>query len=308
MTSNISKGEKEIWATRAKTWNKNFRKCRLKAGYKSQKEFAKAFKEKYGISNQADISRWERVGEVIERNKQVRDEQGTKTIRKPGTIGFPSYENMKRAADFFGVTVGYLTGETDFVSFDMEKACTYFEINEATGKSIQKITRPPHMYSFDFLFRKEHRSALEYMLNAESFKLFIEELCHLAVTIRRKQNPINYVENLKTEFDPEVVDLASKFMGRIQSEETLDIPETEEFENVLHRVEEADALETKEFLEIDRQLKADRYALYELYVRLVDEIVSDSHLDAMTKKYMHAFTSIEEMRHCIEEDANELPK
>ena len=306
MTSNISPTKGEAWETRARVWNDRFRECREKAGYRSQKAFAKAFKEKYGIGNQADISRWERVGEAIERNTLVKGDRGVQTIRKSGTIGFPSYENMKRAADFFGVTVGYLTGETDFGSFDMEKACKYFGISEVTGNSIHKITKPQHIYSFDFLLRKEYSSALEYMLTAKNFKPFIDSLCTLAVTVRKKQNPINYVDELKTEFDPDLVDLASKFMGRIQSRESLDIPDTAEFENVLQKVEYADAMETKQFLETDRELKANKYALYETYIKLVDEIVSDSHLESMTNRYMQAFSSIEEMRRCAEEDSEEM--
>lgn len=57
----------------------------------------------------------------------------------PKEIGFPSYENMLNIANFFGVTVGYLTGETDFETFEMEKACKQIGIDEDTGKAIKGI-------------------------------------------------------------------------------------------------------------------------------------------------------------------------
>ena len=93
-----------------------------------QKTFAKAYKERYGTGNQADVSRWMRVGNTI--SKEKGNENETQSI-----IGFPSYDTMKRIADFFNVSVGYLTGETSFESFDMEQACTYFHIDKKTGES-----------------------------------------------------------------------------------------------------------------------------------------------------------------------------
>ena len=292
--------EKDI----CKVWNERFKECREKAGYKSQKSFAKAFKAEYGITNQADISRWERIGETIERNKIVRTDQGEQKIRDKVKIGFPSYENMKRVAEFLGVTVGYLTGETEFSSFDMEKACGYLGVSEAAGKTIREITKPQHIYSFDFLFRKEHGSAFEYMLTAKSFKRFLENLCVVATTIRR-QTSISCVDELKRELDPELINLALRYMGVIQSDEPWDIPDTPEFYNVLEKVEEADALETSQRIELDRELKAEKYALYEIFIKLVDEIVSPPHLETMTKRYMHAFSTVEEMRRYAEEDAAE---
>lgn len=57
----------------------------------SRKAFVAAYKEKYGVGNTADASRWVNVG-----GKAAKDE----------VIGFPSYDTMRRIADFFGVKVG----------------------------------------------------------------------------------------------------------------------------------------------------------------------------------------------------------
>ena len=87
----------------------------------TQKSFLKEYKEKYGGGTQANISRWLRVGSKIENGK---------------TIGFPSYETMSNLADFFGVSVGYLIGETDYESFEMEKVCEFLGLEEETVKAI----------------------------------------------------------------------------------------------------------------------------------------------------------------------------
>lgn len=55
-----------------------------------------------------------------------------------GVIGFPKYETMSILADFFGVDVGYLTGETDERSFDMAHACEYIGLNHNAIQAIRE--------------------------------------------------------------------------------------------------------------------------------------------------------------------------
>ena len=105
--NNINEKKAEIWCTR-------FNQLMKEQGY-TQKSFLKEYKNKYGGGTQANISRWLRVGNVIQKNGISQK------------IGFPSYENMLNIADFFGVTVGYLTGETIFKTFEMEKLAAFIE-------------------------------------------------------------------------------------------------------------------------------------------------------------------------------------
>ena len=74
-------------------WNQNLKLCLKNNGY-TQETFAKAYKKQYGTGNQADVYRWLNVGNM----------SGSSGKR----IGLPSYDTMKRIADFFHVTVGYL--------------------------------------------------------------------------------------------------------------------------------------------------------------------------------------------------------
>ena len=109
----------DIEHNKAQCWCNRLHKLMKEKNY-TQKSFLKEYKEKYGGGTQANISRWLHVGSKIENGK---------------TIGFPSYETMSNLADFFGVSVGYLNGETDYESFEMEKVCEFLGLEEETVKA-----------------------------------------------------------------------------------------------------------------------------------------------------------------------------
>lgn len=101
-----------ILKKKASIWCNRLSKLMKDNGY-TQQTFLKEYKDKYDGGTQANVSRWLRVGNTIKKGDVVK------------TIGFPSYENMVNIAEFFGVTIGYLTGETDYESFEMEKSCHF---------------------------------------------------------------------------------------------------------------------------------------------------------------------------------------
>lgn len=99
----------DISEVRATCWRQRLRECLRERGL-TQVEFVGALNRTYLTRfHQKDVSRWLNTG-----NQSAN-----------GTIGFPKYETMMLIADFFGVDVGYLTGETDETSFDLEKASSY---------------------------------------------------------------------------------------------------------------------------------------------------------------------------------------
>lgn len=99
----------DITQLRAACWRRRLRECLRERGL-TQVEFVSALNRTYLTKfHQKDVSRWLNTG-----NQSAN-----------GTIGFPKYETMMLIADFFGVDVGYLTGETDETSFDLEKASSY---------------------------------------------------------------------------------------------------------------------------------------------------------------------------------------
>ncbi|WP_238552337.1 helix-turn-helix domain-containing protein [Bifidobacterium cuniculi] len=108
----------------AACWRQRLRACMEERGL-TQVEFVGALNRQYLTRfHQKDVSRWLNTG-----NRTTN-----------GTIGFPKYETMAVIADFFGVDVGYLTGETDERSFDLAKACDYIGLGAAAVEAIRSWT------------------------------------------------------------------------------------------------------------------------------------------------------------------------
>lgn len=104
-------------------WNTRLKECIDKKKY-SQKKLAIEFNKRFHTKcTQKDVSRWINVG----------TEQGS------GTIGFPSYQNMTYLADFFEVSVAYLTGETDYADFDYEKSSSFIGISQESIKALRQM-------------------------------------------------------------------------------------------------------------------------------------------------------------------------
>ena len=136
--------------------------CFALTGY-TQESFACNLNTTYGTNfTQKTISRW------VNLKKE-----------KNGIKGFPDFENMVYIADFFGVDIGYLTGETDEDSFSLEKACSYIGLNGEAIKAIRGITNPENEVSD---MRKDIRVAFNKFLSAEGFSAFFHSLFDLYLT------------------------------------------------------------------------------------------------------------------------------
>lgn len=168
----------DIQNYRAECWCSRLNNLMKERNY-TQKTFLKEYREKYGGGTQANISRWLRVGNKIENGK---------------TIGFPSYETMLNLADFFGVSVGYLTGETDYGSFDMEKVCEFLGLEEDSVKAIKGITSGKSVDFFGKYMANEYKSVLRYILTANSFFDFIKEAREYAENVYQQKHPISHME------------------------------------------------------------------------------------------------------------------
>lgn len=117
----------DITQLRAACWRQRLRECLKERGL-TQVEFVSALNRTYLTRfHQKDVSRWLNTG-----NQTAN-----------GVIGFPKYETMMLIADFLGVDVGYLTGETDETSFDLEKASTYTGLSSNAILSIRQWIDAP---------------------------------------------------------------------------------------------------------------------------------------------------------------------
>lgn len=155
----------DIFKRKTEYWNKRLKECMDNGGY-TQTSFADALNEKYGRQfGQKDVSRWQNSG----------------VKHKNGEIGFPKYETMVLIADFFGVDVGYLMGETNCDSFSLDKACVYMGLNSAALKTIRATTCPDTVATSLMIQDKIHdnRDILNMFFTAENFENFFSSLTEL---------------------------------------------------------------------------------------------------------------------------------
>lgn len=290
MIDTIKRGKKnsDIREKVQKVWNKNLQQCLNKKGY-SQEKFAKEYKKKYGTGSQSDVNRWLRVGESY-----------GKTDEK---IGLPSYDTMKRIADFFGVTVGYLTGETDYESFEIERACNLLGINEAACKAIMDITKGRPTSRLDQYLAEDRREALCYLMSSNSFRRFIDAICELAAMVYRQKNPFDYFEafiKANREITPDILELARYYKDSCFGEDIEDVPEiTSEVQQAMFMLSAAEDESYMQEMRLDRDVRVARYDLSEKYHELIGEVVCDEHLWAMTSCRLAKEASLDEVRQLI---------
>lgn len=242
----------------------------------TQKSFLKEYKEKYGGGTQANISRWLRVGSKIENGK---------------TIGFPSYETMSNLADFFGVSVGYLIGETDYGSFEMEKVCKFLGLEEETVKAIKGITFGENMGIGANSMSSEYKSVFRYILTASSFPVFIKKAREYAENVYRLKHPIKYMDIVSAKMRKDLFDLAVQCMdyqcisddeyGRIDDFEENSVEPTEELLEAISILNDAQDKDYAQKCYIEQTVKLSEYELQKIYFEVIKELTKEEHLPDM---------------------------
>ena len=257
---------------KAQCWCNRLYKLMKEKNY-TQKSFLKEYKEKYGGGTQANISRWLRVGSKIENGK---------------TIGFPSYETMSNLADFFGVSVGYLIGETDYESFEMEKVCKFLGLEEETVKAIKGITFGENMGIGANSMSSEYKSAFRYILTASSFPVFIKEAREYAENVYRLKHPIKYMDIVSAKMRKDLFDLAVQCMdyqfisddeyGRIDDFEENSVEPTEELLEAIRILKDARDEDYAQKCHIEQMVKLSEYELQKIYFEVIKELTKEEHL------------------------------
>ena len=265
----------DIEYNRAQCWCSRLHKLMKEKNY-TQKSFLKEYKEKYGGGTQANISRWLRVGSKIENGK---------------TIGFLSYETMSNLADFFGVSVGYLIGETDYESFEMEKVCKFLGLEEETVKAIKGITFGENMGIGANSMSSEYKSAFRYILTASSFPVFIKEAREYAENVYRLKHPIKYMDIVSAKMRKDLFDLAVQCMdyqfisddeyGRIDDFEENSVEPTEELLEAISILNDAQDKDYAQKCYIEQMVKLSEYELQKIYFEVIKELTKEEHLPDM---------------------------
>lgn len=81
----------------------------------------------------------------------------------------PSMEVAIMLADFFGVDVGYLLGETDYSTFEMEKAVKYLGLDEKAIGHIRLATRIESSFSSVHMLPDEARDIISRFISSKGF-------------------------------------------------------------------------------------------------------------------------------------------
>lgn len=102
-------------------WRTRLKQCMDERSL-TQLDFVHALNRQYLTKfHQKDVSRWLNTGNRT----------------SSGEIGFPKYETMATIADFFGVDVGYLTGETDEKTYAMSHACAFTGLSSSSIAAVR---------------------------------------------------------------------------------------------------------------------------------------------------------------------------
>lgn len=291
-TAKRGKKNTDVVNSVATCWNQRLTSCMREAGL-NQAAFAKAFKEKYGTGNTADVSRWMNVGNIQSDNK---------------IIGLPSYDTMKRIADYFGVSVGYLTGETDYETFDLERVCSYLKISKDAGKAVYDITHGKTSSSnlFDRFFSENNSAALSLILTSEHFKNFINCIINYALSVDQKSRSVNHLERVCSQMDPDLRKKALEWEDfGFDWGETNSATVTPELVDAVHRIEKAIDEDMNQEGSLNIYEKLMRYESYEEFVRLVDEIVCDENMEKLVGSSDKTFSSVKEMKKYLEDNYTE---
>ena len=259
----------------AKCWCIRLKKLMKERNY-TQKTFLKEYKEKYGGGTQANISRWLHVGNKVGSGK---------------TIGFPSYETMLNLANFFGVSVGYLTGETDYESFEMEKVCEFMALEEEAVKAIKGITSGKAVDHLGKHEAREYTSVFKYLVTASSFTFFIEKAREYADNVYHQKHPINHMKRAAKKIRKELIDLAFQCIDyqRISDEECGEIDDfkdndVEPTDELLEAIRLLNKARDDDYIEKairEQNVKLSEYELQKIYFEIIKELVKEENLPDM---------------------------
>lgn len=285
-TNSRKKKRNDVVKKVAAIWNERLGRL-IKERYGSQKAFALEYKEKNGTGNQADVSRWVNVGGLATKGE---------------VIGFPEYDTMRRIADFFGVTVGYLTGETDYESFELERTCDYLGIDEAASKAIERITKMKGATRFEKYEKVNYGKALCALLTAECFGDFLGGICQYAEAKYRQAHPIDYLNSPQiTSIRPEILDLALEYRDtnfEAEIDEQFEI--SDEVLDAMDILAEAESKDYNQRFALERDIKIAKCDLQERYFQLIAELFSSHNWEQMQSHYYETYTSVAELKERID--------
>lgn len=264
MSEQINRKKEQIWNER---FDQVMRDRNL-----SQRKFIELYRAKFKTGSQADVSNWLHIGDIDGRTQKERH--------------FPKFETMRNIAEILGVSVGYLIGETDFETFEMERAVKYIGLSSESINSIKGITSGKVIPPFYKYPDSQTNAALEGIVTNNALVEYLKSICKLAEAINRNHNPKN---NFQKALDgiPEV-HKESVFELWRDSEEAIKekgvIPNDYLWE-LVNRLENAACLDMMQPDMLTREINAAKYAVQEAHSRMIDELMKSDRFQLLLPHY-----------------------
>lgn len=286
--------------TREDIWNERFGMKMKEKGY-SQRSFAEAYSKKYGkqkngaarksgTTSQTEVCKWLHVGELDGKTNKKR--------------GFPAYETMKNIADLLDVDLGYLIGETDCVTFDLERTSEFLGLSSETVSAIRDITfgkkknrDKPEFHEFNRSDYDEYRltkmypdarrtAAFSFLVSSSSFVNYLYGLVNLAIiSINNPYNPCSRFDIALSQIPEEFRDDAIALFIDAETAIENGIQPTDDLWQYSDKLNAADHEDAIIGLNLEKEIKekkdAKRYALFEAHIKLTEEIMSMPNIEAM---------------------------
>ena len=261
----------------------------MKDNQLKQKEFAEKYSEKYGNgekkTSQADVCKWLKVGLPYK-----------KPNGETAVYGFPTLKTMRNIADFFGVSVSYLIGESDYETYNMEKACKYTGLSPAAIKQIRSIAKPKkmpivfpplllpvHNLMRPLLFNDPRKQALELLLTSPSFGDYLGDINDLLVAIKHEKQNTNTLQYVADRIPEEYKEDTIAVFETIMRDKPISESGVEPSETVMKLVELMELgcdITNGDRDKAAMKVEVAKYTLTETHLRMIQELIKNSRKDA----------------------------
>ena len=269
------------------TWRERLNKL-MKDKDLSQYKFSVKYTEKYGNgekkTSQADVCKWLKVGLPYK-----------KPNGETAIYGFPTLKTMRNIADFFGVSVSYLIGESDYETYDMEKACKYTGLSPAAIKQIRSIAKPKKISnvfssvllpvpipSRPFVINDARKPALELLLTSPSFGDYLGDIHDLLVAIKHEKQNTNTLQYVADRIPEEYKEDTFAVFDTIMRDKPISESGVEPSETVMKLVELMDIgcdITNGDRDKAAMKVEVAKYTLTETHLRMIQELIKNSRKD-----------------------------
>lgn len=182
----------------------------------------------------------------------------------------PSMEVAIMLADFFGVDVGYLLGETDYKTFEAEDAANYLGLSESAIEHIRLATRLETAFRTVQMLPEEAGKTVSALLSSKGFYGLVKAMKEMDEVYNGPDIQKKLFDELEKKHGAEVLTQAIDLELK---------PNVHEDEEVDEKVKAAyadfqEALDQSYAADMEKQksVKAQRYELIQAFSNIVEEL------------------------------------